>query len=112
MMTKTEKTMPDQAYIRWFADLNSNDVAQVGGKNASLGEMLQALQEQGIRVPDGFATTAAAYRAFLAANALEDRIREQLQAFQQEQRSLMEFIINNVIKIHPMALVHFDDLDD
>jgi pyruvate,water dikinase len=51
-----------------------NDVPQVGGKNASLGEMLQALGGEGIRVPPGFATTADAYRRFLRDNALEEPI--------------------------------------
>jgi pyruvate, water dikinase len=49
------------AYIRWFENLTSNDVSLVGGKNASLGEMIRALKEEGIRVPSGFATTADAY---------------------------------------------------
>jgi pyruvate, water dikinase len=48
-------------YIRWFEDLSSEDVQVVGGKNASLGEMIRSLKEEGIRVPDGFATTADAY---------------------------------------------------
>ena len=52
-------------YIRWFEDLGAGDVAIVGGKNASLGEMIGNLKEKGIQVPDGFATTANAYRAFL-----------------------------------------------
>ncbi|MFS8924590.1 phosphoenolpyruvate synthase [Synechococcus sp. B60.1] len=52
------------------------DVAQVGGKNASLGEMLQQLTPKGIRVPLGFATTAHAYRQFIAAAGLEEKLRE------------------------------------
>ncbi len=52
-------------YVRWFEELGADDVSQVGGKNASLGEMLQNLKEKGIRVPDGFATTADAYYAAL-----------------------------------------------
>ncbi len=65
-------------FVEWFDELDSGDVAAVGGKNASLGEMLSALRAQGVRVPGGFATTAAAYRQFLAANALEAPIREKL----------------------------------
>ena len=49
-----------QPHIRWFKDLGINDVAQVGGKNASLGEMYQNLTGQGIRVPNGFAVTSDA----------------------------------------------------
>jgi pyruvate,water dikinase len=52
-------------FIRWFDDIGMSDVAEVGGKNASLGEMRTALTPLGIRTPDGFATTADAYRAFL-----------------------------------------------
>ncbi len=48
--------------VRWFEDLNVEDLSRVGGKNASLGEMIRMLKDEGIRVPDGFATTAEAYR--------------------------------------------------
>ena len=54
------------------------DVASVGGKNASLGEMLQALTGLGVKVPGGFATTADAYREFLAHDGLDERIQERL----------------------------------
>ena len=53
------------AFIRWFADLGVGDVASVGGKNASLGEMYRELKSRGIRVPNGFAITADAYRHVL-----------------------------------------------
>ena len=52
-------------YIRWFHELTVGDVPLVGGKNASLGEMYQELTPQGVRVPNGFATTADAYRHML-----------------------------------------------
>ncbi len=64
--------------IRWFADTSIDDVPLVGGKNASLGEMYRELSEFGIRVPNGFATTAAAFRRFLSANELEPKIAELL----------------------------------
>ncbi|GAA1805694.1 phosphoenolpyruvate synthase [Nostocoides veronense] len=60
--------------IAWFAELGLDDVEHVGGKNASLGEMVQHLSKAGVRVPDGFATTADAYRRFLAHEGLADRI--------------------------------------
>jgi pyruvate, water dikinase len=66
------------SYVRWFEDLNANDVPSVGGKNASLGEMIGALKDEGISVPDGFATTADAYRAFLAYNDLDEEIARYL----------------------------------
>src|SRR4051812_41569790 len=51
--------------VRWFAELGLTDLDQVGGKNASLGEMIGNLASAGVAVPDGFATTADAYRRFL-----------------------------------------------
>ena len=61
-------------YVIWFENLRMHDVERVGGKNASLGEMISQLAEKGVRVPGGFATTAEAYRAFLAHNGLNERI--------------------------------------
>ncbi|MFN8580390.1 MAG: phosphoenolpyruvate synthase [Gemmatimonadaceae bacterium] len=58
-------------WIRWFADVGIADVAAVGGKNASLGEMRRHLAAAGVPVPDGFALTADAFRHFLSANQLE-----------------------------------------
>ncbi len=66
-------------YILWFSQITREDGAMVGGKNASLGEMFGNLTPEGIRVPDGFAITADAYRAFIAANALADRIRSEME---------------------------------
>ncbi len=60
--------------IIWFEDLRMDDVNQVGGKNASLGEMISQLHNKGIRVPGGFATTAQAYKNFLEQNNLKQRI--------------------------------------
>ena len=65
-------------YIRWFNELGMDDVASVGGKNASLGEMIQNLAAVGIRVPDGFATTADAFREHLQASGLDLRIEQAL----------------------------------
>ncbi|MEW5879900.1 MAG: phosphoenolpyruvate synthase [Pseudomonadota bacterium] len=65
-------------YVVPFSQLRMTDVESVGGKNASLGEMLSQLAEEGIRVPDGFATTAEAFRDFLRVNDLEQRIAERL----------------------------------
>ena len=66
--------MASEAYVLPFDQLRMNDVGQVGGKNASLGEMISQLDHLGVRVPGGFATSAAAYRDFLAAGGLADRI--------------------------------------
>ena len=64
--------------IRWFSDLSLADVPSVGGKNASLGELYRELTTAGIRVPNGFAVTAEAYRYFLAEAGLERQIRAEL----------------------------------
>src|ERR1035441_702620 len=59
-------------YVRWFSDIRVGDVALVGGKNASLGELYSTLSKQGVRVPNGFALTADAYwDALTAAKAWE-----------------------------------------
>ena len=65
-------------YVVELDHLSMGDVARVGGKNASLGEMLQNLAPLGVSVPGGFATTADAYREFLAQDGLKDRIEERL----------------------------------
>jgi len=66
-------------YVIWLQEMNNSDVQQVGGKNASLGEMIQALHDSGIKVPLGFATTAHAYRAYIEENGLKPGIEEQLE---------------------------------
>ncbi|MFI5455700.1 MAG: phosphoenolpyruvate synthase [Isosphaerales bacterium] len=64
------------AYIRTFGTIGIGDVASVGGKNASLGEMYRELTPKGVKVPDGFAVTATAYRDFLRSAGLDTRLRE------------------------------------
>ncbi|WP_018953796.1 phosphoenolpyruvate synthase [Thioalkalivibrio sulfidiphilus] len=61
-------------YVLWFEELGMHDVPRVGGKNASLGEMISGLSEAGVKVPGGFATTAEAYREFLRHEDLDKRI--------------------------------------
>ena len=65
-------------YIIRFENLRISDVPRVGGKNASLGEMISQLAQLGVRVPGGFATTAQAYRDFLAQDGLDQRIQTAL----------------------------------
>ncbi|NWO09044.1 phosphoenolpyruvate synthase [Chromohalobacter salexigens] len=67
-----------EEYIVWFDQLGMNDVERVGGKNASLGEMISNLADAGVTVPGGFATTAVAYREFLAHEGLNERINDAL----------------------------------
>ena len=65
-------------YVIWFDQLGMDDVERVGGKNASLGEMISGLAGAGVSVPNGFATTADAYREFLSASGLDQRIQDRL----------------------------------
>ncbi|MCW5320852.1 phosphoenolpyruvate synthase [Verminephrobacter aporrectodeae subsp. tuberculatae] len=74
---------PPTALVVPFENLRMTDVGAVGGKNASLGEMISQLP-QGLRVPTGFATTAHAFRAFLQHDGLADRIRSRLQGLDTE----------------------------
>ncbi|WP_055046696.1 phosphoenolpyruvate synthase [Devosia sp. A16] len=76
--------------IAWFETLRRIDVGRVGGKNASLGEMVQALARNGIQVPPGFATTADAYWQFVEANNLRSRITGHLAAWDEHRASLAE----------------------
>jgi pyruvate,water dikinase len=73
-------------YVRWFADTGLADIAAVGGKNASLGEMVRELSSQGVRVPNGFAVTAQAYRDML----------EQADAWPRLRRALAGLDVRNV----------------
>jgi pyruvate,water dikinase len=66
------------ANILWLQNLRLSDLAQVGGKNSSLGEMIGQLADLGVSVPGGFATTADAFRAFIAHNNLHQRIYDKL----------------------------------
>ncbi|MGL5080777.1 MAG: phosphoenolpyruvate synthase [Microcoleaceae cyanobacterium] len=68
----------EQALVLWFDEVGMVDVARVGGKNASLGEMTRQLKSKGINIPPGFATTAAAYRHFLTSAGLEAKLRRLL----------------------------------
>ena len=77
-------------YIAWFDQLTMRDVGLVGGKNASLGEMFRELKAQGVRVPDGFAVTAEAFREYFRETGLDKEIRghpQELQASAREENS-------------------------
>jgi len=71
-------------YIRWLDQLGMDDLEQVGGKNASLGEMIANLASMGVNVPGGFATTADAFRDFLAETGLDEKIRARLETLEVE----------------------------
>src|SRR5207244_13637392 len=71
-------------FVRWFKEVGLDDVGLVGGKVASLGEMIRELSPLGIRVPDGFALTAEAYRHFIAAAGIDQQIRELLEGISKD----------------------------
>ncbi len=70
--------MSDKPFILWFKEIGIRDVPLVGGKNASLGEMYQHLTEKGVKVPNGFAITAAAYQHLLKEAGIEQAVRDAL----------------------------------
>src|SRR5215472_5464500 len=74
--------MKEQQRVIAFDHLRMSDVERVGGKNASLGEMISQLRASGVRVPDGFATTSFAFREFLETNGLKGRIDQALSALE------------------------------
>src|SRR5690606_31108960 len=78
----------NNTYVRWFETLRVGDVPVVGGKNASLGEMVHTLKAEGIQVPDGFATTANAYWHFLDTNNLTGTIQSHIDKWESGTQSL------------------------
>ncbi len=72
-MTAAEAT--GNGFVRWFDEIGIEDIPLVGGKNASLGEMCRELAPKGVKLADGFAVTAQAYRHFVRSAGLEERIR-------------------------------------
>ncbi|WP_018290569.1 phosphoenolpyruvate synthase [Verrucomicrobium sp. 3C] len=77
-LTPKPPASPKDSFIRWFADIGIEDVPSVGGKNASLGEMVRELSSEGVKVPNGFATTAEAYRHFLREAELDQKLADLL----------------------------------
>ncbi len=76
--------------VHWFEELGIADVPRVGGKNASLGEMVRELASRGVRVPGGFATTADAYRSFVTANGIGPALRDRLEEHRAGRATLRE----------------------
>lgn len=74
--TLSQSSSKERSLILWFNEVGITDIPVVGGKNASLGEMIQQLVPKGINVPIGFATTAYAYRYFIQSALLEEKLRE------------------------------------
>ncbi len=76
------------SHVRWFSDLSRADVPIVGDKHAALGEMASALADLGVRIPEGFVTTADAYERFVTSNGIRDRMEQQLAALADGSRPL------------------------
>lgn len=89
-MTAPSATSATRIHVKWFSDTGIGDIASVGGKNASLGELGRSLQSAGVKVPEGFATTADAYRAFLEHNGLEPRIMHCIADYQEGRATLRQ----------------------
>ena len=80
-----------QKYIRFFKEISKRDIALVGGKNASLGEMIRELSDKGVNIPDGFALTKRAYWRFLKFNKIDGKLKEIFSKFDQKSiKSLQE----------------------
>ncbi|EAW38972.1 phosphoenolpyruvate synthase [Lyngbya sp. PCC 8106] len=75
-LTLSTETPKEKAFVLWFEEVRISDIPLVGGKNASLGEMIQQLSPKGVNVPTGFATTAYAYRHFIESAGLEIKLRK------------------------------------
>src|SRR6266496_5026527 len=80
--------MAAKKYVLRFVEVSAKEGGRVGGKNAALGEMIRALKKQGVRVPDGFATTADAFRFFVRENKLGKKIRAEIQRLKKGSKSL------------------------
>src|SRR3954469_14986823 len=83
-MSNAAGVTPGATYVVSFEKLRMADVDSVGGKNSSLGEMISQLAGAGVRVPDGFATTAGAFQRFLGETGLAARINDGLRAWDTE----------------------------
>lgn len=79
-----------KSYVRWLSDVENKDVAEVGGKNASLGEMIKKLGSKGVNVPAGFATTAYSYNLFLEENNLIEPIGDRVKEYHDGEISVEE----------------------
>ena len=80
--------MAAKKFVLPFDEVSSKDSDRVGGKNAALGEMIRALKKQGVRVPDGFATTADAFRLFVRENKIDKKIRAEIRRLKKGSKSL------------------------
>ncbi|MBD1808152.1 phosphoenolpyruvate synthase [Microcoleus sp. FACHB-SPT15] len=76
IQVQSSQVTKEESLVLWFEEVGISDISLVGGKNASLGEMIQELTSKGVKVPTGFATTAYAYRYFIKVAGLEEKLRK------------------------------------
>jgi len=88
--------MTNMSLIKWFSEVSIDDVPLVGGKNASLGEMVRELAPMGVKVPNGFAITAQAYRYFIESNQLADKIQSALSNLDANNLESLRICGNNI----------------
>src|SRR5438093_817269 len=82
------RCMAAKKFVLEFSEVSSRDADRVGGKNAALGEMIRALKKKRVHVPDGFATTADAFRLFLRENKIDKKIRAEIEHLKKGSKSL------------------------
>ncbi len=85
-----KEVVEQRQYVRPLTDVGYEDIASVGGKSASLGEMLRGLSSAGVRVPSGFSTTVSAYQYFVKGNRLDKKIASLLWQYQTKQLTLRQ----------------------
>src|SRR5438874_5904769 len=87
-VTRILRYMAAKKFVLEFSEVSSRDADRVGGKNAALGEMIRALKKKHVQVPDGFATTADAFRLFLRENKIDKKIRAEIEHLKKGSKSL------------------------
>src|SRR6184192_3206533 len=80
--------MAVKKFILEFSEVSSRDTDRVGGKNAALAEMIRVLKKKGVRVPDGFATTAEAFRLFVRENKIDKKLVSEIRRLKKSSKSL------------------------
>src|SRR3989344_7210615 len=91
--------MAVKRFVMWFNELEIKDVPVVGGKNASLGEMYQNLSKQGVKIPNGFAVTAYAYRRYIEKTGLKSKIKDALRGLDTGNMASLSARGHNVLQL-------------
>ena len=94
-----------EKFIKRFSEISLADIAEVGGKNSSLGEMFTQLSPKGIKIPDGFATTAFAFKHFLEHNHISEPLQQLMAKLDKEQFANLSETGNEARKIIQAAVL-------